>query len=71
MSNHRAFKCPCGDKACRSWGVDPVASHQGEHFTERTAKATARFLNALETYDAHPAGKIAQIIVYIGDLPLD
>jgi hypothetical protein len=64
--NYRAFKCPCGHRACTSWGVDPVSPYQGAHFTERQARATARLLNAMDQQPDAPT-----ITVAVADLPPD
>jgi hypothetical protein len=46
-------RCPCGDKTCEDWHVDPVAAVQGVKFTEQQAQYVAASLNALEGHEIH------------------
>ncbi len=45
-------KCPCGNRVCKNWHVDPVAAIQGVKFTEEQARAVADLLNKMEV-EAH------------------
>lgn len=44
---YMAVRCPCGDGACTSWHVAPIAQVQGVSFTEAQAIAVARCLNGM------------------------
>ena len=46
---YQAIKCPCGNRGCRSWLVEPVAAVQSVNFTETQARFVAHLLNALES----------------------
>lgn len=50
-TTYRAIPCPCGQRGCSSWMVDPIAAVQGVGFTEHQARAVADLLNAFERID--------------------
>lgn len=65
----RASKCPCGDKGCVSWHVEPMAAIQGVSFTEEQAHAVAWLLNKMDL--AFERGRLAAFRQSVADLKRD